>query len=440
MHRPPRVASLLVAILLALLAIPMPAAAPASAAGPCGTYRSETVPPPRIRVFRTATGAVDTVDFRTYVKNVLSREWISSWTTESLRSGALAVKNYAWYQVLHWRGYENASGQCFDVFDSTRDQHYDPSRPTYAGMASAVDATWSTLAHKGGRIFPTYYNAGQPHEACGAGANGWQMFQWGTQACGLAGKSAARILAIYYPGVSVSSAPPASTPAPSPTPLPTPKPTPAPTPSPVPTPSPQPTAGATPPPSAAPTVVPTPTPTPVPANPAPMPAPTATPIPSPPPQMPGGGQVGLSAPPPPPPTDPEPVVVTVAGPGGAVELSGAAPPAATSARGMPVAERLLAFEEPFTAVTGTSATPSPGASARWITFRTLVERYLGSLLAAWSERGPFASQQPPGDELGGGDVLDRQPDRFEDRDGPGRAPSGPVGVDAADLHEIVARD
>ena len=56
---------------------------------------------PAIRVYRQATGAVDTVDFRTYLKNVLSREWIGWWTTESLRSGALAVQAYAWYQVLH---------------------------------------------------------------------------------------------------------------------------------------------------------------------------------------------------------------------------------------------------------------------------------------------------------------------------------------------------
>ena len=107
---------------------------------------------------------MDVVDFRTYVKNVLSREWISSWTTESLRSGALAVKHYAWYQVVHWRGYTNAAGARFDVFDSTRDQHYDPSRPTYASMAVAVDATWGTVALKGGRLFATYYNAGAANE------------------------------------------------------------------------------------------------------------------------------------------------------------------------------------------------------------------------------------------------------------------------------------
>src|SRR5687767_1339392 len=216
MHRSRRVASALAAITLAVVLAPAAAPLPAAAAGECGTYRSETAPPPTIRVYRTGTGAVDTVDFGTYVKNVLSREWISSWTTESLRAGALAVKNYAWYQVIQWRGYLNAAGQCFDVFDSTRDQHYDPSRPTYSSMAAAVDATWGTLAHRNGRIFATYYNAGQAYEACGARANGWQMFQWGTQACGLDGRSAAEIMAIYYPGVVVSAAPPPVAPAPPP--------------------------------------------------------------------------------------------------------------------------------------------------------------------------------------------------------------------------------
>ena len=294
MHRTPRLASALAALVVAAALAPMVILAPASAAGECGIHRSETDPPPTVRVLRTATGAVETVDFRTYLKNVLSREWISSWTTESLRSGAMAVKNYAWYQVVHWRGYMNAAGECFDIFDSTRDQHYDPARPTYPSMAAAVDATWGTLAHKGGRIFATYYNAGAANEACGANVNGWQMFQWGTQACGLAGMSAAQILGVYYPGVAVIAAPPPV--APPATPTPTPMPTPAPTAAPAPWTSPSP--GPAPPP------VPTP---------APAPAPTAEPPASPDPVvMPGGGQVGLVAPPPPPPPNPEPIVVAVA--------------------------------------------------------------------------------------------------------------------------------
>jgi hypothetical protein len=269
---------------------------PASASS-CSGWTSETSPPPTIRVYRAATGAVETVDFKVYAKNVLSREWIGSWTTESLRSGAVAVKMYAWYHVLHWRGLTNATGQCFDVYDDTRDQVYNPAQPTWSSAAAAVDATWATRALKNGAIYPTYYNAGTANEACGANANGWRMYQWGTQACGLAGQTAAQILLTYfYPGWTVTGAP--SPPSPTPTPVPTPAPTPVPTP------------------------VPTAAPTPVPSHPAPTPIPTPPPAPTPAPTpapptggSPGGGQsgiVGQSAPPPPPPTEPEPVMVAPA--------------------------------------------------------------------------------------------------------------------------------
>lgn len=427
MHARIRVAGLLAAILAAAVVAPLAAPTRTTAAGECGTYASETAPPPTIRVYRTATGAVDTVDFRTYVKNVLSREWISSWTTESLRSGALAVKNYAWYQVVHWRGYMTAGGQCFDVFDSTRDQHYDPSRPTYASMAAAVDATWGTLAHKNGRIFATYYNAGQAYEPCGARANGWQMFQWGTQACGLDGRSAAEILGIYYPGVTVSAAPPPSTPAPTPAPTPTPAatPTPAPTPPPAPTPAPSAPPGSA---APAPTVAPTPAPTPAPAAPAPPPAPA--PAASPP--QPGGGQAGLSAPPPPPPPDPEPIIVGIPG-AGAIEVVVSSEPEGTP--GVPADHaNLLAGESPYGWERPT-ATSAPEPATRWVTFRVLLEQLLTSLAERLSVGGPIA-QQPPGHELGGGDVLDGQPDRLEGGDGVGRARLDPVLTDLPELHQL----
>src|SRR6266702_457398 len=136
-----------------------------AAASSCSAWTSETVPPPTIRVFRHASDTIDTVSFKPYTKNVLSREWIGSWTAPSLQSGALIVRNYAWYQVLHWRGGVNASGACFDIRDDT----------------------WSALVYRDGHIFPTYYNAGAVNEACGANANGWKAYQWGTQACGLGG-------------------------------------------------------------------------------------------------------------------------------------------------------------------------------------------------------------------------------------------------------------
>ena len=309
MPRP--IAAALLAALLLVGASGLPGSSAPVAAASCSSWTSERQPPPTIRVFRNATGAVETVDFRAYLKNVLSREWIGSWTTESLRSGALAVKNYAWYQVLHWRGYVNDAGQCFDIFDTTRDQVYDPSRPTWSTAAAAVDATWSTLALRDGHIFPAYYNAGTVGEACGANANGWKMFQWGTQACGLAGRTAAQIMSIYYANVVVTDAPAATPATPSPTPAPTTAPTPSAPPTPAPTTAPTPSGTATPSTPAPATPIPTPVPT---SQPTPPPTPIATALPTPPPatQLPGGGQsgvVGIAAPPPPPPPSPRPVVV-----------------------------------------------------------------------------------------------------------------------------------
>lgn len=256
------------------LGLALPGLPPQLAAASCSNWTSQSDPPPTVRVFRHATGAVDTVDFRIYTKNVLSREWIGSWTTESLRAGALAVKSYAWYRVLHWRGGVNADGECFDLRDDTVDQVYDPSKATWSKAAAAVDDTWPTRVLKNGAIFPTYYNAGTSGEACATNANGWKMWQWGTQACGLAGKTAAEIVLIYYdPGVTVTNAPaPVVTPSPTPTPTPTPAPTAVPTAAPTasPTATPKPIATHQPTATPKPTLVPTPLPTPPPSDPAPV--------------------------------------------------------------------------------------------------------------------------------------------------------------------------
>ncbi len=441
MHQRLTSASVLAVMLVAAVAAPMAVPTPMSAAAQCGAYSSETVPPTSIRVFRAATGTVDTVDFRAYVQNVLSREWISSWTTESLRAGALAVKNYAWYQVLHWRGYTNAAGACFDVFDSTRDQHYDPSRPTYAAMAAAVDATWGTLALRSGRIFPTYYNAGQPNEPCGNGANGWQMFQWGTQACGVAGRSAAQILTTYYSGVTVSAAPAPATPAPTPTARPTVAPTPMPTPRPTPAATPNPTAPPpgtpAPPVSAAPSSSPMSAPTPPPA-----PVPSTLPSAAPPLEAPGGGQHGLTAPAPPPPLQPEPIAVNVTR-ATAPFTPVASPLSADPAVSLPIEpmSRAALFEIAADAADARAAQravePPSATATRWLQVRSLVVQMLRTVSERLSRAMAF--EQPSGDELGRGHVLDGQAYRLEDRDRVRVSRSAPVLIDVADRHEVALR-
>lgn len=215
---------------LLLLAVTAAASLPGSQAGSaattpsCSGWTSHTEPPGTIRVLRVASGEVQTVRFRRYTKNVLSREWIPSWTQKSLRAGALIVRNYAWYQVLNWRGGANEAGECYDIRDDVRDQVYDPAKPIHRTVARAVDAMWGKLVHRNGAVFPTFYGAGAVDDGCGEQADGIRARQWGTQACGLAGHTPGKIVrTYYYPGVRVFSAP-----TPEPTPTPTPSPTPSP--------------------------------------------------------------------------------------------------------------------------------------------------------------------------------------------------------------------
>jgi peptidoglycan hydrolase-like amidase len=211
-------AAFLAAAVTLSLALPLLGLGPHAAARSCSDWTSEQEPPPTIRVLRHETGAVETVGFRRYAKNVLSREWIPSWTTASLRSGAMAVKHYAWYHVLHWRGGTNDEGECYDVRDDVVDQVYDPTKPIYPSAREAVNSTWPVRVLRDGEIFPTYYGAGDPDEECGANKNGHRAFQWGTQACGLDGKKMRQILhTYYYPNVTIVR-PPAPTPTPSPSP------------------------------------------------------------------------------------------------------------------------------------------------------------------------------------------------------------------------------
>ena len=92
----------------------------------CKTDGTNTTLPSTILVYRVSLGRVDRVAFKTYVKNVLPNEWISSWPAASLNAGAMAVKSYGWYWALHSTR-TTPGGACYDVRDDTGDQVYQPS-------------------------------------------------------------------------------------------------------------------------------------------------------------------------------------------------------------------------------------------------------------------------------------------------------------------------
>jgi preprotein translocase subunit SecG len=189
-------------LLAAFIWLPTVSSPPVVQAATCTGWSSTTTPPPTIRVLRTGTGVVETVDFKTYVKVVMPAEWPSTWSQEVLRAGAVAIKQYAWYYTMHYRG-GTGTGGCYDVSDSTVDQIYSPTRTQYANQIQAVESTWSESITKGGTFVFTGYRPGT-NVACGADADGYHLFQRSALNCATDGKTGEQILEIYYgPGLTI---------------------------------------------------------------------------------------------------------------------------------------------------------------------------------------------------------------------------------------------
>ncbi len=206
----PRLAAL--ALLVATLAVAPVAGQwdvpwlPAVRAGAgCTGWSSDTLPPTAIRVLRTdgpASGTVTAVPFHDYVTVVMAAEWGPATPGEALKAGAVAVKQYAWYRAMVWRGGSAPDGSCYDVVDSSVDQVYAPeSRVPSPAHVAAVDATWGLSIHRTGGLFPTHYDAGA-NVPCGTNANGWQLLQLSAMQCARDGLTAEAILDTYYgPGL-----------------------------------------------------------------------------------------------------------------------------------------------------------------------------------------------------------------------------------------------
>lgn len=178
-------------------------------AATCTPWGSTVLPPSTIDVYRYTKGAIETVDFETYVEVVMKAEWPSGWPTETLRAGAVAVKQYAWYWALHPTS--SALG-CFDVYDNSSDQIYTPETYTPDAVdVAVVQSTWAESLTKNGSFFQTSYGPGKD-VACGSDANGGTLKQQSARRCGLLAGDAKMtgedILALYYyPNLVVHDSP-----------------------------------------------------------------------------------------------------------------------------------------------------------------------------------------------------------------------------------------
>ncbi len=193
----------------------------------CTGWTDEFHPPTQIRVRRNSgpnAGGVDVVPFWNYVATVLRAEYATSGTRGPLwmRIGALAVKEYAWYYTMHWRGGTvtltnpvngTTTTQCFDVKDTTADQIYKPQKlvngvwvpanvPTPANL-QAMAETWPMSLRKWNqtklkdRLFLTGYRAGQKNP-CGTDSTGFKIFQKSLRDCSTKGLTFEETLRRFY--------------------------------------------------------------------------------------------------------------------------------------------------------------------------------------------------------------------------------------------------
>ena len=186
--------------------------APTLARSVCTGWASESIPPDTIRVLRTIgpdASRVQQVPFRTYVETVMAAEFGAGAPDAAMEAGAVAVKQYAWYRTMHWRGGVNSAGSCYDIVDNGNDQWYLPLSKTPAqSHIDAVARTWDISILRGGRFVSTGYWAGSD-VACGTNANGVRLMQKSAARCAREGKTAEEILRIYY-GESISIVRPGS--------------------------------------------------------------------------------------------------------------------------------------------------------------------------------------------------------------------------------------
>lgn len=119
-------------------------------------------PPNSIRVGTncscTVCSSVDVVSLETYVERGLNDEWISSWSTHSLRSGAIPYRSYGTYYVY------NPINANYDICSSTCCQVYDTD--TASSTIAAADYTAGILLQRNNTIFRSEYSAENNNYNC----------------------------------------------------------------------------------------------------------------------------------------------------------------------------------------------------------------------------------------------------------------------------------
>ncbi|PWI57792.1 SpoIID/LytB domain-containing protein [Sulfoacidibacillus thermotolerans] len=147
---------------------------------------------------------VQTVGFQEYCSDVLPNEWFSNWKPEALKAGAMAVKMFGWYHVLHP---VTIDGFTFDVDNTTNFQEYKYMSGRFE-TDQAVRNIWPyAYVYTNGGIGPLDFRAGIPNNANWMYNHSQKMAQWGSEYLANAGMNYIQILGFYYTGRTLLQGP-----------------------------------------------------------------------------------------------------------------------------------------------------------------------------------------------------------------------------------------
>lgn len=140
---------------------------------------------------------VKVVGFDDYVINSLPNEWVPDWENESLKSGAMAIKMFAWYKVLHPM---KLDGWEYDLDNTTNFQTYREGNRFGKTDQAYFDTKNLAYAMPDGTIVELNYRAGYQDNPNWQYRNAQMMAQWGSQYWAEQGKAMLEILQWYYMG------------------------------------------------------------------------------------------------------------------------------------------------------------------------------------------------------------------------------------------------
>lgn len=154
------------------------------------TYVSE---PEIIKV--VVNGSVKSMSLNNYTANVLPNEWYMSWNESSLKAGAVTIRMFGWYNVLHPRTPATTYGA--HVTDTTEYQRYVDGSATTKSLLMVQHTETVAMLNSSNSIFEPQYRAGYSGMTT-SGKNSGVMYQWGTKYLGEQNYSYKNICSFYF--------------------------------------------------------------------------------------------------------------------------------------------------------------------------------------------------------------------------------------------------